>query len=154
MLVTDVGLPDGDGIDHLASVFERFPSLQMIVLSAQNMLTTAARPTEAGADEYVPRPFNLDDLPVRRLARSGAPHPIRNPIFSARDDAALPLIGRWPAMQDVYRVIARVVSNDLTVRISGESGTGKELDAHVIHDLGSRREAPFVAINMAAIPCE
>lgn len=150
MLVTDVGLPDGDGIDHLASVFERFPSLQMIVLSAQNMLTTAARPTEAGADEYVPRPFNLDDLPVRWLAWSGAPHP----IFSAREDAALPLIGRWPAMQDVYRVIARVVSNDLTVLISGESGTGKELDAHAIRDLGSRREAPFVAINMAAIPCE
>src|SRR3546814_14222451 len=70
------------------------------------------------------------------------------------EDAALPLIGRSPAMQDVYRVIARVVSNDLTVLVSGESGTGKELVARALHDLGPRRHAPFVAIHMAAIPSQ
>ena len=152
VLVTDVVLPDGDGIDHLASVAARFPSLPMIVLSAQNTLTTAVRATEAGAYEYLPKPFDLDDL-TRAVAGATAR---QSPTIDTgpAEDPALPLIGRSPAMQDVYRIIARVVSNDLTVLISGESGTGKELVARAIHDLGNRRAAPFVAINMAAIPRE
>ncbi len=153
VLVTDVVLPDGNGLDHLRSVAERFPTLPVIVLSARNTLATAVRATEVGAYEYLPKPFDLDTLTAAvagALARGGA---AAEPGLG-EEDRALPLIGRSPAMQDVYRVIARVVANDLTVLVSGESGTGKELVARAIHDLGPRRAAPFVAINMAAIPRE
>ena len=152
VLVTDVVLPDGDGLDHLATVAARYPTLPAIVLSARNTLTTAVRATEAGAYEYLPKPFDLDALVqavAGALARGGT-----TPEPAGEEDAALPLIGRSPAMQDVYRIIARVVATDLTVLISGESGTGKELVARAIHDLGRRRAQPFVAINMAAIPRE
>jgi two-component system nitrogen regulation response regulator GlnG len=153
VLVTDVILPDGDGIDHVRSVAARFPLLPIIVLSAQNTLTTAVRAAEVGAYEYLPKPFDLDVLTravAGALARGGMVS--EDALHDA--DRALPLIGRSAAMQDVYRIIARVVSNDLTVLISGESGTGKELVARAIHDLGPRSAAPFVAINMAAIPRE
>jgi two-component system nitrogen regulation response regulator GlnG len=153
VIVTDVVLPDGDGIDHVRSVAARFPLLPIIVLSAQNTLTTAVRAAEVGAYEYLPKPFDLDVL-----ARAVAGALGRGGIVSEDNlheaDRALPLIGRSAAMQDVYRIIARVVSNDLTILISGESGTGKELVARAIHDLGPRGAAPFVAINMAAIPRE
>ena len=151
VLITDVVLPDGDGLERVGELSARAPSLPVIVLSAQNTLSTAVRANEAGAFEYLPKPFDLDVLTrvvASALARSRGDAP--EPLDDA--DRAMPLIGRSPAMQDVYRVIARVVSNDLTVLISGESGTGKELVARAIHDLGPRRRAPFIAINMAAIP--
>ncbi|MFS0771314.1 nitrogen regulation protein NR(I) [Sphingomonas sp. 1P08PE] len=152
VLISDVVLPDGDGIDRMREVAERFPTLPVIILSARNTLTTAVRAAEVGAYEYLPKPFDLDILVqavAGALARSGG---TAEPEQAAEE--ALPLIGRSPAMQDVYRVIARVVSNDLTVLVSGESGTGKELVARAVHDLGTRRTGPFVAINMAAIPRE
>ncbi|KQM65880.1 nitrogen regulation protein NR(I) [Sphingomonas sp. Leaf17] len=152
VLVTDVVLPDGDGLDNLRDIAARFPALPVIVLSAQNTLTTAIRATEAGAYDYLPKPFDLDTLTravAGALARRGLS--AESPVG---DEGALPLIGRSPAMQDVYRTIARLVSNDLTVLVSGESGTGKELVARAVHDLGPRAQAPFVAINMAAIPRE
>ncbi|MDB5673039.1 MAG: Fis family transcriptional regulator, partial [Sphingomonas bacterium] len=155
VLITDVMLPDGNGLDRLERLTAEHPGLPVIVLSAQNTLTTAVRSTEAGAYDYLPKPFDLDVLAraVRgALGRGGDGSGNGDPI--GEEDRALPLIGRSPAMQDVYRIIARVVSNDLTVLISGESGTGKELVARAIHDLGPRRKAPFVAINMAAIPRE
>ncbi len=153
VLITDVVLPDGDGIDHVRNVAERHPTLPIIVLSAQNTLTTAVRAAEVGAYEYLPKPFDLDVLSravTGALARGG----VLSDDRIGDEDRALPLIGRSAAMQDVYRVIARVISNDLTVLISGESGTGKELVARAIHDLGRRSAAPFIAINMAAIPRE
>ena len=153
VLVTDVILPDGDGIDHVRSVAARFPLLPIIVLSAQNTLTTAVRAAEVGAYEYLPKPFDLDVL-ARAVAGALARGGMVSEDALHYEDRALPLIGRSAAMQDVYRIIARVVSNDLTVLISGESGTGKELVARAIHDLGPRNAAPFVAINMAAIPRE
>ena len=153
VLITDVILPDGDGIDHVRSVAARFPLLPIIVLSAQNTLTTAVRAAEVGAYEYLPKPFDLDVL-ARAVAGALARGGMVSEDALHDEDRALPLIGRSAAMQDVYRVIARVVSNDLTILISGESGTGKELVARAIHDLGRRGTAPFVAINMAAIPRE
>jgi two-component system nitrogen regulation response regulator GlnG len=151
VVISDVVLPDGDGIDRMRVVASRFPMLPIIILSARNTLTTAIRAADVGAYEYLPKPFDLD---VLTRAVDGALARGRDGVAEAEavEDAALPLIGRSPAMQDVYRVIARVVSNDLTVLVSGESGTGKELVARAIHDLGPRAPAPFVAINMAAIP--
>jgi len=153
VVVSDVVLPDGNGLDMVAGLVQTYPQLPVIVLSAQNTLTTAVRATEVGAYDYLPKPFDLDDLTRAvdgALARQGG-----GAAETLEDaDRALPLIGRSPAMQDVYRVIARVISNDLTVLISGESGTGKELVARAIHDLGPRAHAPFLAINMAAIPRE
>ncbi|MES2755543.1 MAG: nitrogen regulation protein NR(I) [Pseudomonadota bacterium] len=153
VLITDVMLPDGDGLDAIPALIAEHTQLPVIVLSAQNTLSTAVRANEAGAFDYLPKPFDLDTLgqAVRSALQRGA----RGPADAMTpSEETLPLIGRSPAMQDVYRVIARVVSNDLTVLVSGESGTGKELVARAIHDLGPRRRAPFVALNMAAIPRE
>ena len=152
-LITDVVLPDGDGIDHAARIAAEHARLPIIVLSARNTLTTAVRATEAGTYDYLPKPFDLDAL-TRTVAAALARQSGAETLHSTETDASLPLIGRSPAMQEVYRVIARVVSNDLTVLVSGESGTGKELVARAIHDLGPRRAGPFVPINMAAIPRE
>lgn len=153
VLISDVVLPDGNGLDLVDRVVRAQPGLPVIILSAQNTLTTAVRATEVGAFDYLPKPFDLDVLSrtvQSALARGSGG--VVEPIDA--DDTALPLIGRSPAMQDVYRIIARVVSNDLTVLVSGESGTGKELVARAIHDLGPRRRSPFIALNMAAIPRE
>ncbi|WP_448581495.1 nitrogen regulation protein NR(I) [Thermaurantiacus sp.] len=155
VMVTDVLLPDADGLDLLPLVAERRPDLPVIVMSAQNTLSTAVKATEKGAFDYLPKPFDLNELAraVRSALegrRRSAPHPPRPPVTAEQ----LPMIGRSPAMQEVYRTIARVVPTDLTVMVLGESGTGKELVARALHDLGPRRSGPFVAINMAAIPRE
>lgn len=154
VLVTDVVLPDGNGLDVVPTLLAEHPDLPVIVFSAQNTLATAVRATEVGAFDYLPKPFDLDVLgaAVRSAIARGRRRPADVP--DAEVGGGPSLIGRSPAMQEVYRVIARVVANDLTVLISGESGTGKELVAKAIHDLGPRRRAPFVALNMAAIPRE
>ncbi|MBY0521462.1 MAG: nitrogen regulation protein NR(I) [Sphingomonas sp.] len=153
VLITDVVLPDGNGIDRVRALLAIHPELPVIILSALNTLSTAVKANEAGAYDYLPKPFDLDALAraVRGALARGQGVPAEPPTIL---DAGLPLIGRSPAMQEVYRVIARVVANDLTVLITGESGTGKELVARAVHDLGPRRHAPFIAINMAAIPRE
>ncbi len=152
LLITDVVLPDGNGLDLVPTILAKRPDLPVIVLSAQNTLTTAVRATEQGAFEYLPKPFDLDEL--TRAVRDGLARHRGQPAEVPSLDAELPLIGRSPAMQDVYRMIARVVATDLTVLVLGESGTGKELVARALHDMGPRRAAPFVAVNMAAIPRE
>lgn len=153
VVVTDVVLPDGNGLDLVATLTGEYPDLPFIVLSAQNTLATAVRATEAGAFDYLPKPFDLDALTTTVASALARGRRLVDDV-AASEDHAVALIGRSPAMQDVYRIIARVVSNELTVLVSGESGTGKELVAQAIHDLGQRRRAPFVALNMAAIPRE
>jgi len=154
VLVIDVVLPDGNGLDTVAGLTIEHPGLPVIIFSAQNTLATAVRATEVGAFDYLPKPFDLDVLAA--AVRGAMAKSRRRPadLMPDAQEGGPSLIGRSPAMQEVYRVIARVVSNDLTVLISGESGTGKELVAKAIHDLGPRRRAPFVALNMAAIPRE
>jgi two-component system, NtrC family, nitrogen regulation response regulator GlnG len=152
IIITDVILPDGNGLDAIAELKSAAPDVPIIVLSAQNTLSTAVRATEEGAFEYLPKPFDLDEL--RRAVRDGL---ARKPQLAGKpadvgDD--LPLIGRSPAMQEIYRTIARVVPLDLSILVLGESGTGKELVARAVHDLGPRKGRPFVAVNMAAIPRE
>ncbi|API58952.1 nitrogen regulation protein NR(I) [Tardibacter chloracetimidivorans] len=154
VLVTDVMLPDGNGLDVVPEIISSYPNLPVIVLSAQNTLATAVRATERGAFEYLPKPFDLDEL--ARAVQDALVLSRKEESSTEGDDhhEPLPLIGRSAAMQEVYRTIARVVPNDLTVLVLGESGTGKELVARAIHDLGPRSKKSFVAINMAAIPRE
>ncbi len=152
VLITDVMLPDGNGLDLVPSILTKRPELPVIVLSAQNTLTTAVRATEQGAFEYLPKPFDLDEL--CRAVRDGLARSRQTSEVPLPQEPDLPMIGRSAAMQDVYRMIARVVATDLTVLILGESGTGKELVARALHDLGGRKTKPFVAVNMAAIPRE
>lgn len=152
-LVTDVMLTDGDGIDTLDAVRQAAPAMPIIVLSAQNTLDTAVRASDTGAFEYFPKPFDIDEL--ARTVRQAVGHAASRP---AGDDdapfAGLPLVGRSAAMQAVYRMITRVLRNDLTVLVLGESGTGKELVAEAIHQLGHRKAGPFIAVNTAAIPAD
>lgn len=152
LLLTDVGLGEEDGISSLTSVREISPDLPIIIISAQNTLNTAVRAAETGAFEYLPKPFDLDEL-IEIVTQALRPKDEMS-TESAIDEDNLPLVGRSPAMQDVYRMIARLLKNDLSVLILGESGTGKELVAEAIHNLGHRKSGPFIAVNMAAIPAE
>jgi two-component system nitrogen regulation response regulator GlnG len=152
VMLTDVVLTDGDGIETLGAVQALRPEMPVIILSAQNTLDTAVRATGTGAFEYFPKPFDLDELV--RAARQAADRAGSGADSAAEAGEGLPLIGRSQAMQDVYRMITRVLRNDLTVLILGESGTGKELVAEAIHQLGQRKEGPFIAVNAAAIPRE
>ncbi|WP_230293723.1 sigma 54-interacting transcriptional regulator [Croceicoccus sp. Ery5] len=152
-LVTDVVLKDGDGIGTLDEVRARQPNLPVIVVSAQNTLDTAVRASDTGAFEYFPKPFDLDELVRAVTAAIGNAEAEAKPL-EGEGDPALPLVGRSNAMQAVYRMITRVLRNDLTVLILGESGTGKELVAEAIHKLGQRSRGPFVAVNTAAIPAD
>lgn len=152
-LVTDVMLPDGDGIETMDRARTLHPTMPIIILSAQNTLDTAVRASDTGAFEYFPKPFDIDELArtVRQAAGAG------KGLSLAGDEPlgdGLPLVGRSLAMQSVFRMITRVLRNDLTVLILGESGTGKELVAEAIHNLGHRREGPFIAVNTAAIPAD
>ena len=152
LVITDVVMPDENGLDLIPRIKKLRPELRVIAMSAQNTLLTAVKATERGAFEYLPKPFDLRELVnvvQRALTAPSAPAPNGD-----GDDEQLPLIGRSPAMQEIYRVLARLMQTDLTVMIVGESGTGKELVAKALHDYGKRRNGPFVAVNMAAIPRE
>lgn len=155
VMLTDVILEDGDGLEGLANARAAAGDLPVIVLSAQNTLDTAVRASESDAFEYFPKPFDLDELvhAVKQAASSRSASSAEDTGAQAEGER-MPLVGRSPAMQGVYRMITRVLRNDLTVLITGESGTGKELVAEAIHQLGSRRTGPFVAVNTAAIPAD
>ncbi|HMD62874.1 MAG TPA: nitrogen regulation protein NR(I) [Stellaceae bacterium] len=154
LVITDVIMPDENGLDLIPRIKKIRPELRIIVMSAQNTLMTAVKATERGAFEYLPKPFDLREL-VSVVERAlTAPDDAPMPYAEEETEDQLPLIGRSPAMQEIYRIIARLMGTDLTVMIMGESGTGKELVARALHNYGKRRSGPFVAINMAAIPRE
>jgi two-component system nitrogen regulation response regulator GlnG len=151
LIITDVVMPDENAFDLLPRIKKLRPELPIIVMSAQNTFMTAIRASERGAYEYLPKPFDLKELVAvvgRALSRPRAP----SVSSQAPDGEEIPLVGRSPAMQEIYRALARLMPTDLTVMITGESGTGKELVARALHDYGKRRQGPFVAVNMAAIP--
>ncbi len=154
LIITDVVMPDENAFDLLPRIKKIRPDLPVIVMSAQNTLLTAVTAAEHGVYEYLPKPFDLNELlaVVARALETPKTQPrTQKPVGGDED---LPLVGRSAAMQEIYRVMARLTQSDLTVMILGESGTGKELVARALHDYSPRRRAPFVAINMAAIPRE
>jgi two-component system nitrogen regulation response regulator GlnG len=153
LVITDVVLPDESGFDLIPRIKRMRPELPILVMSAQNTLLTAITAAERGAFEYLPKPFDLKEL-TSVVSRALATPSSRRDTSIEPAEERLPLIGRSPAMQEIYRVIARLTQTDLTVMIMGESGTGKELVARALHDYGKRRHGAFVAVNMAAIPKE
>ena len=156
LVISDVMMPDGNGLETLPQITQKRPGLPVIIISAQNTIMTAIQATEKDAYDYLPKPFDLPDL-MKRAARAldvkRRAKPARMPesspaaALSARED--LPLVGRTAAMQALYRLVARVMNTDLPVLITGESGTGKSLIARAIHDFSDRRTLPFVVASGA-----
>src|SRR5216110_2748295 len=151
LVITDVVMPDENAFDLLPRIKKMRPNLPVIVMSAQNTFMTAIRASERGAYDYLPKPFDLKEL-IAIVGRALTEPKARQAARPHEEVEAMPLVGRSAAMQEIYRVLARLMQTDLTVMITGESGTGKELVARALHDYGKRRSGPFVAINMAAIP--
>ncbi|MEP4474412.1 MAG: nitrogen regulation protein NR(I), partial [Lentilitoribacter sp.] len=151
LVITDVVMPDENAFDLLPRIKKARPDLPILVMSAQNTFMTAIRASEGGAYDYLPKPFDLTEM--TSIIDRALSEPKRGPSALSDDHSeTMPLVGRSAAMQEIYRVLARLMQTDLTLMITGESGTGKELVARALHDYGKRRNGPFVAINMAAIP--
>lgn len=154
LVITDVMMPDGNGIEMIPKIAQERPDLPVIVISAQNTIMTAIQANEVDAHDYLPKPFDLPDL----LKRAGAAMKNRRliaasdvvvkPAPAPRGDVVsmdgLPLVGRTPVMQELYRLIARIINASMPVLIVGESGTGKSLIARTLHDLSDRRGQPFI----------
>ncbi|MBY6089838.1 response regulator [Pseudooceanicola sp. 502str34] len=151
VVISDVMMPDGNGLEMLPKISQDRPGLPVIVISAQNTIMTAIQAAEAEAYDYLPKPFDLPDLMKRTAraleARRRAPSSAKVEEVERPDE--LPLIGRTAAMQALYRLVARVMNTDLAVLIAGESGTGKSLIAKAIHDFSDRRNLPFVVATAA-----
>ncbi|WP_101066418.1 response regulator [Roseovarius salinarum] len=150
VVISDVVMPDGNGLEMLPKIAQDRPGLPVIVISAQNTIMTAIQAEEAEAYDYLPKPFDLPDL-MKRTARAleasrRRPAPRAEPQADDERPEELPLVGRTPAMQGLYRLVARVMNTDLSVLICGESGTGKSLIARAIHDFSDRRTLPFVTV--------
>lgn len=148
LVISDVMMPDGNGLDALPKIAENRPGLPVIVISAQNTIMTAIQAAEADAFDYLPKPFDLPDL-MKRAGKAlevkrRAPAP-RSATEQSTGD--LPLVGRTPGMQSLYRLVARVMNSELPVLVTGESGTGKSLIARAIHDFSDRRTMPFVVVS-------
>jgi len=152
VLVTDIRMPGQSGLEMLRRIHVSRPQLPVIVMTAHADLGNAVSAYESGAFEYLPKPFDIDQVVdlVRRAAQSG--------IRAANDTAAparIPeLLGHAPAMQQVFRAIGRLSRSSVTVLITGESGTGKELVARALHEHSPRAARPFIALNTSAIPSE
>lgn len=154
VLVTDVVYPDGDALDILPDIKRNRPDLNVILMSARSTLLTAVKAQEGEVFAYIPKPFALDQMvdTVTDALNVPSVEGYATSTITGVDDDKNQLIGQSPAMQDIFRTMARLVSTDFSVMITGESGTGKEVVARTLHDLGPRKDKPFVALNMAAIP--
>lgn len=154
VVVTDVMMPDQNAFDLIPRIKKLRPDLPIIVISAKNTLGTAITAAEKGAFDYLPKPFDLGELTDLVQRAVDLPQQGSGVAVEIGDDDGLPLVGGSPAMQEIYRSVARLTQNDLSVLITGESGTGKELVARALHEFGTRKRGEFVALNMAAIPRE
>ena len=153
LVISDVVMPDGNGLEALPKIAARRPGLPVIVISAQNTIMTAIQAAEADAYDYLPKPFDLPDLMKRAARALDTPRRVTTPVAPTEPDTSddLPLVGRTPAMQALYRLVARVMNTELAVLITGESGTGKSLIARAIHDFSDRRSLPLVVASAAEL---
>lgn len=150
VLVSDIRMPGGSGIDLLSKVKARYPGLPVIIMTAYSDLDSAVSAFQGGAFEYLPKPF---DLPKAvELIRRAVDESVREDVSDERMTQMPEMLGQAPAMQDVFRAIGRLSQSNVTVLITGESGAGKELVARALHKHSPRANGPFVAINTAAIP--
>ncbi len=153
LVISDVVMPDGNGLEALPRIAQERPGLPVIVISAQNTIMTAIQAAEADAYDYLPKPFDLPDLmkrAARALEQKRKAQVVQKTIEPRTEGGTdLPLVGRTAAMQALYRLVARVMNADLPVLILGESGTGKSLIARAIHDFSDRRTLPFVVAQAA-----
>ena len=151
VVISDVNLPDGDGLEMLPAIKRKRKDLPVIIISAQNTVITAIKASELGAYDYLPKPFDLKKL-LSKVNKALSNQGTNNNIIpqDGAIDPELPLIGSSPLMQDVYRFLARILHTDLSTIITGESGTGKDLLAHTMHDLGPRAPMDFVRINISS----
>ena len=153
VIISDIRMPDIDGITLLNSISKDHPNIPVIIMTAHSDLDSAVNAYQAGAFEYLPKPFDMDEaVTLTKRALSHARE--QNAKRQQKDNAplAVGLIGEAPAMQEVFRTIGRLSSSSISVLINGESGTGKELVAHALHSHSPRTKAPFIPLNMAAIP--
>ena len=150
VLITDVGLPDGDALDILPKLQKNNPKLKIIVMSARTTLLTAVRAEKKGAFEYLPKPFDLDELLNLVSSTFSQPKSVKNEQISDIPKNIYdsgPVVGKSTAMQEIYKIISRIVNTNFSVLISGESGTGKKLIAKSIHDLSSKTNKFFINID-------
>jgi len=150
VLVSDIRMPGGSGIDLLTTVKARHPGLPVIIMTAFSDLDSAVSAFQGGAFEYLPKPFDVNT--AVDLIRRAVEESLREEVAEAAPVQAPEMLGQAPAMQDVFRAIGRLSQSNVTVMITGESGTGKELVARALHKHSPRAQGPFVAINTAAIP--
>jgi two-component system nitrogen regulation response regulator GlnG len=150
VLVSDIRMPGGSGLDLLATIKQRMPGLPVIIMTAFSDLDSAVSAFSSGAFEYLPKPFDLPKAVelIRRAVGEGQ----REEVAEEAMTEAPEMLGQAPAMQDVFRGIGRLAQSHVTVLITGESGSGKELVAQALHKHSPRANQPFVAINTAAIP--
>jgi len=152
VLITDIRMPDMDGLELIERLSRSYPDIPAIVITAHSDLDSAVSAYQSGAFEYLPKPFDIDDA-LELVARAAR----QNPRADAEEPPVVStaaIIGRAPAMQDVFKAIGRLSRSAMTVLITGESGTGKELVARALHDNSPRRKEPFVALNTSAIAAE
>jgi len=151
VLVSDIRMPGGSGIDLLAAVKAKRPGLPVIIMTAYSDLDSAVSAFQGGAFEYLPKPFDL--AAAVELIRRAVEESLRESSVRDERGAEMPeMLGQAPAMQDVFRAIGRLSQSNVTVLITGESGSGKELIARALHKHSPRGAGPFIAINTAAIP--
>ena len=150
ILVSDIRMPGGSGLDLLEKVKAKLPGLPVIIMTAFSDLDSAVSAFQGGAFEYLPKPFDLHK--ATELIRRAVEESQREEVAEERMAAAPEMLGQAPAMQDVFRAIGRLSQSMVTVMITGESGSGKELVARALHKHSPRANGPFIAINTAAIP--
>ncbi len=150
IMVSDIRMPGGSGLDLLDKVKQKLPGLPVIIMTAFSDLDSAVSAFQGGAFEYLPKPFDL--LKAVELIRRAVEESQREEVAEERMAATPEMLGQAPAMQDVFRAIGRLSQSNVTVMITGESGSGKELVARALHKHSTRANGPFVAINTAAIP--
>ncbi|MDG1937583.1 MAG: sigma 54-interacting transcriptional regulator, partial [Pseudomonadales bacterium] len=152
VIISDIRMPGMDGLEMLEKIVDKHPKLPVIITTAHSDLDNAVTSYQRGAFEYLPKPFDIDDAVA--MTRRALDFVDENDSASLDSQPSEPteMIGQAPAMQEVFRAIGRLSQSNINVLINGESGTGKELVAKALHQHSPRRENPFIALNMAAIP--